>query len=176
MSEQAPITRASQLWKRMTDQQRSRAAEAFWREGEAGAEHAEVVGLLSRRLNFRVKSVLALPVDRKVKYTAGLAAVSDAVAGRLLIAYHLGQQRPMMGRFLDALGIAHEDGLIDDQVTPTVDPAKVPAAVTALREAHPTEDVDLYLSTLLLQDPGTWAVLAAETGSATDSADAATGA
>jgi len=160
MSEREPITRASQLWKRMTDDQRSRAAEAFWKEGEAGAEHAEVVGLLSRRLNFRVKSILALPVERKVKYTAGLAAVSDAVAGRLLIAYHLGHQRPMMGRFLDALGIAHEDGLIDDEASPSVDPEKVPAAAAALRESYPADDVDLYFSTLLLQDPDTWGALA----------------
>jgi hypothetical protein len=160
MSEQEPVTRASQLWKRMTDDQRSRAAEAFWKEGEAGAEHAEVVGLLARRLNFRVKSILALPVEKKVKYTAGLAAVSDAVAGRLLIAYHLGYQRPMMGQFLDALGIAHEDGLIDDEAAPSVDPEKVPAAVAALREAYPADDVDLYFSTLLLQDPDTWGALA----------------
>lgn len=159
MSEHEPITRASQLWKRMTEQQRARAAEAFWREGDAGAEHAEVVGLLSRRLNFRVKSVLALPVERKVKYTAGLAAVSDGVAGRLLIAYHLGQQRPMMGQFLDALGIAHDNGLIDDEAAPKVDAEKVPAAVAGLRGAYPAEDVDLYLATLRLQDPATWGVL-----------------
>lgn len=160
MSEQEPITRASQLWKRMTDEQRSRAAEAFWKEGEAGAEHAEVVGLLSRRLNFRVKSVLALPVERKVRYTAGLAAVSDAVAGRLLIAYHLGHQRPMMGQFLDTLGIPHDHGLIDDEASPSVDPDKVPAAVAGLREAFPADDVDLYFSTLVLQDPDTWGALA----------------
>lgn len=154
------VTRASQLWKQMTDGQRGRAAEAFWKEGQAGAEHAEIVGLLSRRLNFRVKSVLALPLGRKVQYTAGLASVSDGVAGRLLIAYHLAHQRPMMAQFLDALGIPHDDGLIDDDVQPTVDAGKVPAAARALYADHPAEDVRLYLATLLLQDPGTWAGLA----------------
>ena len=34
------------------------------------------------------------------------------MAGRALILYHLAEQRPMMGAFLDALGIAHENGLI----------------------------------------------------------------
>lgn len=160
------MTRASQLWKRMTDEQRTRAAEAFWKEGEAGTEHAEVVGLLSRRLNFRVKSVMALPIERKVKYTAGLAAVSDAVAGRLLIAYHLGHQRQMMGHFLDALGISHDNGLIDDEAAPTVPPEKVPEAIASLRETYPAEDVDLYLSTLLLQDPDTWGALAAASADA----------
>lgn len=166
MNEPEPITRASQLWKRMTDDQRTRAAQAFWQDGEAGPEHAEVVGLLSRRLNFRVKSVLAMPVDRKVKYTAGLAGVSDGVAGRLLVAYHLTHQRPMMAKFLDGLGISHEDGLIDDEVQPTVPEDKVPAAAEALRQEYAAEDVDLYFATLLLQDPGTWGALAPLTSSA----------
>lgn len=160
MTQPEPITRASQLWKQMTDAQRARAAEAFWKEGQAGPEHAEVVGLLSRRLNFRVKSVMALPIDRKVKYTAGLAAVSDGVAGRLLIAYHLTHQRPMMAEFLDALGVAHDNGLIDDEAQPTVASDKMPAAADALRKAHPAEDVDLYFATLVLQDPQTWGALA----------------
>lgn len=150
------ITRASQLWKLMTEGQRKRAAEAFWSEGETGAEHAEVVGLLSRRLNFRVKSVLALPLDKKVKYTAGLAAVSDGVAGRLLVTFHLAHQRPMMSTFLDALGIPHDNGLIADDAQPSLDTAKLPDAVTALRGQYPPEDVDLYLHTLRLQDHATW--------------------
>ncbi|MBA2355645.1 MAG: hypothetical protein ACR2LU_12755 [Luteitalea sp.] len=160
MSDVEPITRASQLWKQMTEPQRLRAAEAFWNEGETGAEHAEVVGLLSRRLNFRVKSVLALPLEKKAKYTAGLASVSDAVAGRLLITYHLTHQRQMMGAFLDGLGIAHEDGLIADDAQPTPDPERLPTAVQTLREQFPPEDVAIYFATLRLQDPAAWAGLA----------------
>lgn len=154
------IIRASQLWKLMTDEQRKRAAEAFWSEGEAGAEHAEVVGLLSRRLNFRVKSVLALPLEKKVKYTAGLAAVSDGVAGRLLVTFHLAHQRPMMSTFLDALGIPHDNGLIADDSQPSLDAARLPDAVKAIRDQHPVEDVDLYLHTLRLQDHATWSGVA----------------
>lgn len=154
------ITRASQLWKLMTDEQRRRAAEAFWSEGEAGAEHAEVVGLLSRRLNFRVKSVLALPLEKKVKYTAGLAAISDGVAGRLLVTFHLAHQRPMMSTFLDGLGIPHDNGLIADDAQPSLDAAKLPDAVKSLRDQYPVEDVDLYLHTLRLQDHATWSGVA----------------
>jgi hypothetical protein len=156
MSDVEQITHASQLWKLMTEEQRRQAAEAFWAEGEAGAEHAEVVGLLSRRLNFRVKSVLALPLDKKARYTAGLAAVSDGVAGRLLVTFHLSRQRPMMSTFLDALGIAHEDGLIADDTAPALDEARLPEAVKTIREQYPAEDVDLYLHTLRLQDHKTW--------------------
>lgn len=156
MPDLEPIARASQLWKQMTESQRLGAADAFWKEGETGAEHAEVVGLLSRRLNFRVKSVLALPLARKARYTAGLAAVSDGVAGRLLITYHLAHQRAMMGTFLDALGIAHENGLIADDAQPAVAADTLSAAVAVVREQYPAEDVSLYFATLRLQDPKTW--------------------
>jgi hypothetical protein len=156
MSDVEQITRASQLWKLMTEGQRKQAAEAFWAEGEEGAEHAEVIGLLSRRLNFRVKSVLALPPDKKAKYTAGLAAVSDGVAGRLLVTFHLTHQRPMMSTFLDALGIPHDNGLIADDAAPTLDESKLPEAIEGLRAQYPVEDVDLYLHTLRLQDHKTW--------------------
>ncbi len=64
----------------------------------------------------------------------------------------------MMGAFLDALGIAHEDGLIQDEnVTP--DPAKLASAATTLKETFPPEDVSLYLNTLRCQDPQTWGAL-----------------
>ena len=67
-------------------------------------------------------------------------------------------QRPMMGAFLDALGVAHDSGLIqDDHVTP--DQAKIGPAAAAIANAYPAADVSIYLNTLLCQDPETWAAL-----------------
>ena len=104
---------------------------------------------------FRPKSVLALDDDRKAQHLAEHASLPDALAARALVVYHLAEQREMMGAFLDALGIAHENGLIkDDEVKP--DPAKMAPAVAATREKFPAEDVSLYLDTLLCQDPETW--------------------
>jgi hypothetical protein len=61
----------------------------------------------------------------------------------------------MMGAFLDALGIAHENGLIEEEnVKP--DEAKVAPAARAIAKTFPAEDVALYLNTLLCQDPETW--------------------
>jgi hypothetical protein len=78
---------------------------------------------------------------------------------RALVVYHLAEKRPMMGAFLDALGIAHENGLIQqDNVAP--DPAKIDAAAEALTSQFPLADVSLYLNTLLCQDPQTWGALA----------------
>jgi hypothetical protein len=65
-----------------------------------------------------------------------------------------------MAAFLDALGIAHEDGVIQEEnVTP--DSEKLPQAAVALAQKFPHQDVSLYLNTLLCQDPAAWGALEA---------------
>jgi hypothetical protein len=59
------ITRPSQLWKPLSTERKLQAAEAFWRDGEASLEHAEAIALLTQRLKFRAKSVVALPVEKR---------------------------------------------------------------------------------------------------------------
>ena len=77
----------------------------------------------------------------------------------MLVLYHLAEQRPLMSAFLDAAGIKHENGMIeDDALAP--DPAKVRTAATTIASAHPKEDVALYLTTLFWQDPTAWGALA----------------
>jgi hypothetical protein len=108
-------------------------------------------------LNFRPKSVATLPIERRAKHLARLADVSDTVATRALIAYHMAAKRPLMAAFLDALGIAHDNGVISQEEVPKPDPAKLAAAVRTIRDAFPAEDVELYLTTLELVDGETWA-------------------
>ena len=105
------------------------------------------------------RSVLTLSADRKARYLLGLPAVSELMAARLLVAFHIAHQRPMMAAFLDALGIPHEDGLIESEQVTAPDPAKLKAAVATLAAAFPAEDVTLYLSTLTWQDPEAWGTL-----------------
>ena len=64
----------------------------------------------------------------------------------------------MMGVFLDNLGLTHENGIIgDDDAKP--DAEKIGPAVEAIAGKYPAEDVSLYLTTLLCQDPDTWGEL-----------------
>jgi hypothetical protein len=100
--------------------------------------------------------VIALPVDKKARHLAGMAQVSDLLAARLLIAYHLDQQRPMMGSFLDALGIAHQEGLITEESPSAPAAEKLDEAVKALAAQYPKPDVARYFWTLVWQDPETW--------------------
>jgi hypothetical protein len=143
----------------MTSDQRFQAARAFWLDEEAVNDQIQAVLLISQQKKFRPKTVASLDEDRKARHLASLVSLPDSVAARALVTYHLAEQRPMMGAFLDALGITHENGLIkDDNVTP--DPAKVGAAAAVLAEQFPAESVSLYLNTLLCQDPETWNALA----------------
>jgi hypothetical protein len=151
--------RPAALWKAMTEAQRQAAAKAFWDDDESVAEQTEVMLLLSKKLNFRYKSVESMAAERKTAHLLKLAQVSEGVAARLLVTYHLSTQRTMMGAFLDGLGIKHEDGLIDTDDVPKPEPEALGNAAKAIVAAYPAEDVRLYFTTLLMQDPETWAGL-----------------
>jgi hypothetical protein len=159
MSQPADEMRPSRLWRLMSPELRAAAATAFWTDEQAALERAEAVALIARQIKFRPKSVLALPVEKRAKYLAGLAQVSDLLAARLLVSYHLEHQRPMMGAFLDALGVAHDNGLIADDTPPVPSPETLDRAVAAVSERFPKPDVARYFWTLLWQDPETWSGL-----------------
>jgi hypothetical protein len=166
MTSTTDLPRPSRLWRGLSEQRRTIAAEAFWADEQSVAEQAEVIGAIARQLNFRPKSVVAMPVEKKVRHTVRMAQVSDGVAGRLLVAYHLAAQRPMMAAFLDALGVAHDSGLITEEDLKAPDAEKLAEAAKHVAASFPMEDVELYFSTLVLQDPATWGGLAAHLGGA----------
>lgn len=153
--------RPSKLWKDLPPDTRLAAAEAFWRDDRGpdatDPQKIEAVIALAKRLNFRARSIQAQSVDRRSHQLAHLPDVSDAVAARALIAYHLAAKRPLMRAFLDALAIAHEDGIITAEEVAPPDVARLTTAIEALRQAFPAEDVSLYLATLSAVDGDTWA-------------------
>ena len=148
--------RPARLWRLMPLDLRVLAATAFWSDEQAALEQAEAVALIARQIKFRPKSILTLSVDKRAKHLAGLVQISDLLAARLVISFHLEHQRPMMGAFLDALGIAHEDGLIKDESPAKPDEAKLDAGIKTLSAAYPKDAVARYFWALLWQDPETW--------------------
>jgi hypothetical protein len=159
MADVPAVPRPSQLWKQLSPERKLLAAEAFWRDENAAVEQADAIATISQRIKFRAKSVMNMPLDKKTRQLAGMAGVSELVAARLLVAYHLAQQRPMMRAFLDALGIKHEDGLIEDEDVEAPPAEALKDAAKTLGASFPGEDVSLYLSTLIWQDPETWGAL-----------------
>src|SRR5262249_3657220 len=93
------IPRPSQLWKKLSTERKMEAADAFWQDENAAAEQAEAMISIAQRIKFRLKSVQTMAREKKSRYLLSLAGVSEIVAARLLVAFHLRNKRPMMGSF-----------------------------------------------------------------------------
>lgn len=144
----------------MPADRRLAAAELFWADEQSTDQQVEAVSAIASHMKFRPKSVVSLPIQRKSKYLAALPAIPDTIAARALVNYHLERQRPMMAAFLDALGIRHENGLIAEETVARPDTERLRAAAADLNTKFPADDVSLYFSTLVSQDPDTWGELA----------------
>jgi hypothetical protein len=141
----------------MTAEQRLAAARAFWLDEQATDDQIQAIAFIADKKKFRAKTLLSLDLERRAQHLASLS-LPDALAARTLVTYHLAEQRPMMGAFLDALGIGHENGVIqEDDVKPDRD--KIAPAAAKLAAEYPPDQVSLYLNTLLCQDPETWGAL-----------------
>ena len=159
------MERPSRIWKELPADVRLLAATAFWKpddSNDASLQQAEALMAIAKRLNFRPKSAQALPEERLAKLLAQMSDVSDAVATRALIAYHFETQRPLMSAFLDALGVAHDNGLITEESFSPPDAARIAEAASRLRQTFPGDAVGLYLRTLKALDADTWANLAVD--------------
>ena len=153
----------SRLWKQMTPAERLAAARALWMSEDAADDQVQAAMLIARQRKFRLKTVVGLGVDRQARHLASLPLIPDAVAGRILIAYHLANRRPMMSRFLDALGVPHDEGVIKED-GPAPDASKLAPAAAEIGREFPLDEVRLYLNTLVCQDPETWGGLTAIVG------------
>ena len=151
--------RPSKLWRRMPLERRMDAADLFWNDEHSADQQMEAVASIASHMKFRPRSILALAPEKRAKYLAQLPNVTDAIAARALVSYHLERQRPMMGAFLDLVGITHENGLIAEENVPKPDADKVKAAARELATKFPADEVSLYLATLVSQDPETWEAL-----------------
>lgn len=68
----------------------------------------------------------------------------ELAAANLIRTWLLKKHKPMLADFLNALGITHEDGVVE-QLPPAMDDAKLRAAVDALLAKYPPETVAVYL-------------------------------
>jgi hypothetical protein len=152
--------RPSRLWRRLPLDRRIDAAALFWADEQSEEQQLEAVASIASQMKFRPRSVIGLAPERRARYLAQLPNISDAIAARALISYHLEHQRPMMAAFLDALGIPHENGLITEETVPKPDQEKLKSAAAELAQKFDPNDVAVYLSTLVSQDPDTWGALA----------------
>jgi hypothetical protein len=151
-----PLLTPALLWRELPAAKRLALAEPFWTDEDSMPQQVEAVQAIASHLHFRPQSVVKLAPEKLARHLASVHRVSEGLAGRLLVVYHLTRQRPMLESFLNALGIAHENGLIAEAAAHTPEPAALQAAADTLRAQFPADDVRLYLRTLAAQDPDTW--------------------
>ena len=113
--------------------------------------------------HIRPQVARSLPPEEQARTLASVLDVGEPVASALLVALHLGARRSMLGTFLDAAGLPHENGLLkDDPADGAVSAEAARKGVDALRAAgHSPDQVRTYMNTLWLQDPDRWKALEA---------------
>ena len=103
------------LWKQLSAERKLQAADDFWKDDNARLEQAEVIGTIAQRIKFRTKSVQAMPGTRRRNSWWRCPPCRSWSRRACSSTITSATQRPMMGSFLDALGIGHEEGLIADE-------------------------------------------------------------
>lgn len=112
-------------------------------------------GDVARAMKFRPHAIRKLPMPKRAQkarsiiLSGGRAELAYELCGGYLLRHHEG----LMPAFLDATGVPHEDGMIED--TDESEPAadKIDEAVQALDGEFPPEDVTLYLVICAMQWP-----------------------
>jgi hypothetical protein len=154
-------TTAVRLWKHLTPAERLAAATAFWKEPPQEVA-ASALGVLIKARHLRPQAARALAPEAQARILATVLDPGEAVAAALLVALHLAERRPLLVAFLDAIGLAHDNGVLKDEGAPDA-PLAADAARSGVRRlstSFPRGEIEVYLNTLWLQDPERWAVLA----------------
>src|SRR5262245_13729424 len=100
------------------------------------------------------------PDDRQARIRVALRApASAALALDAVREYLLAEQPPPLVRFLDAAGIEHSEGVLDDGPIEGPSAEQLDAAIETLRAEFPEPDALLYLRTLAAQDNTAWSGL-----------------
>jgi len=96
----------------------------------------------------KVRAVFLERQPRTQRHATMLATLSrpalDLFSGNLIRTWLLKKHNAMLVDFLDALGIAHKEGVVED-LPPEMDDAKLKVAVEALLAKYPPETVAVYL-------------------------------
>jgi hypothetical protein len=98
-------------------------------------------------------------LQRHAEMMATLARPAlDAAAGGLLRVWLMKKHKAMLVDFLDALGLKHEDGVVEN-LPAEMDDAKLKSAVAALLAKYPPEAVAVYLNAFNEMNEANWANL-----------------
>src|SRR6476661_7175701 len=126
-------TTIRKLWKALTPEERAQGINAALDDDENGWVKTTTRGAVASALRFRPQTVGTWPRTKLVSEAARLPLDDVQLLSAYLVDLHLGHRREMMATFLDALGIANENGRIDSDTTevPPQEVEKLRAAADA---------------------------------------------
>jgi hypothetical protein len=109
---------------------------------------------IAKALNSRLSSLAKRPISFKMKALRSflIKQRDESLAQEILRSYFLGPRKELVTAFLDATGVAHEDGQVEDAEAQP-DGKKIQGAVEALLADQSAEDVALYLDVATFQWP-----------------------
>lgn len=112
-------------------------------------------GEVAKQLKFRPQAIKKLPMAMRAKKAKALLLAHKNVelAYEFLGTYLLKDHKELVTGFLDATGVSHENGMIDDKPDNLPDAAKIAAAVKALDAKFDKDDVTAYLAIATQQWP-----------------------
>jgi hypothetical protein len=97
--------------------------------------------------------------DRHKQMVSTLARPTmDAAAGTLLRAWLLKNQQALLVDWLDALGLSHQEGVVES-LPDTIEEAKIKAGIDAVLAKHPRDVVSVYLQAFNSMNQTKWTAL-----------------
>lgn len=144
------------IWELMEEDEKKLAAEALWNDADRDVRTALEM-TLAKELKFRPHSLRKLPIGKLIGRLLLMAPkMPESMLFQFLFYLHMSERRALMIEFLDAVGLPHEEGVLDlpDDAEPP-DQKKVESAGRDLLKAHNHEAL-VYLSTLWVADQLLW--------------------
>jgi hypothetical protein len=144
------------VWDLLTEDERRAAAAALWDNADKESR-APVELVLAKELKFRPHSVARLSTDRVAGRLVRLAEeIPENVLFQILFHLHMAERRALLSEFLDALGLPHDNGVLDlPEDFDALDETAVARAAAQL-VANRGHAALVYLATLKVADSDFW--------------------
>ncbi|MEI6563739.1 MAG: hypothetical protein WCO42_05455 [bacterium] len=152
-----------ELWGFLTLAEKEDACLAFLEGKDTFSRDAlpRVTQELAGVLKFREAFLKRLPPREKARHLRRMADSPTLrhVCDDLLRSWVVSRKNPMLVCFVEAQGLKHTDGILDDSVTaPSLDSVK--KGVRAVRDQFPPREVALYMGVMLTVGGDFWTGLA----------------
>ena len=137
---------AVSLWNALEPDERAAAARAYFTADPDGRKRLNKI--IARARNFRPATVQKWTEEKIVRAARHVPLHDPKVASGLLHCHHVSGQPALVTGFLNSLGVAHDQGQVDQQATIDGDEDMVRSAIRGIVKAHGPRASAVYLLAL----------------------------